>query len=239
MANLYNINSICLMKNVLPAALIAVGIALAGLFIFIGINHVSNRDRTVSVKGLSTREVKADYVVWPLRFGLMGNDLQSVYNDVANMQKVVRKFLISKGFSDEEIKTGNTSVNNNWASYYGDKPEYHYTINTSIIVSTSNVDLVIANQGSQTELLARGYVINSDEWSIDYQYNGLNELKPEMIEEATKNARNVAQKFADDSDSKLGGIRHAYQGQFSIEEDNYQPWIKHVRVVTTVDYSLN
>ena len=220
MANLYNINSICLMKNVLPAALIAVGIALAGLFIFIGINHVSNRDRTVSVKGLSTREVKADYVVWPLRFGLMGNDLQSVYNDVANMQKVVRKFLI-------------------WASYYGDKPEYHYTINTSIIVSTSNVDLVIANQGSQTELLARGYVINSDEWSIDYQYNGLNELKPEMIEEATKNARNVAQKFADDSGSKLGGIRHAYQGQFSIEEDNYQPWIKHVRVVTTVDYSLN
>ena len=101
------------MKNVLSAALIAVGIALAGLFIFIGINHLSDRDRAVSVKGLSTREVKADYVVWPLRFGLMGNDLQSVYSDVADMQKVVRKFLISKGFSDADIKIGNTSVNNN------------------------------------------------------------------------------------------------------------------------------
>ncbi len=227
------------MKNVVSAALIAMGITLAGLFIFIGINNFSNRDRTVSVKGLSTRDVKADYVVWPLRFDLMGNDLQSVYNDVANMQKVVRNFLISKGFSDADIKIGNTSVNNNWAHYYGEKPDYHYTISTSVIVSTSNVDLVIANQGSQTELLARGYIINSDEWSIDYQYNGLNELKPEMIEEATKNARAVAQKFAEDSNSKLGGIRHAYQGQFSVEEDMYQPWIKHVRVVTTVDYLLN
>ena len=101
------------------------------------------------------------------------------------------------------------------------------------------MDLVILNQGCQTELLSKGYVINSDEWSIDYQYNGLNELKPSMIEEATKNARAVAQKFAEDSNSKLGGIRRASQGQFSVEEDSYQPWIKHVRVVTTLDYFLN
>lgn len=227
------------MKNALSAALIAVGIALSGLFIFIGINHLANRDRVVSVKGLSTREVKADYVVWPFSFGYMGNNLQSVYSDVENMHQVVRKFLISKGFKDEEIKRGNTSVYDKWASYYGERPEYHYSISSSVIISTTNVDLVIANQGCQTELLSRGYIINSDQWSIDYQFNGLNELKPEMIEEATKNARNVAQKFADDSGSRLGGIRHAYQGQFSIEEDQYQPWMKHVRVVTTVDYSLN
>ena len=229
------------MKNftIVPAAIVALGLALGGLFIALGINKMAVRDRAVTVKGLSTQDVKADYAVWPLSFGLMGNDLPSLYSDISKMHETVRKFLISKGFADKDIKQGNTSVSNNWASYYGDKPDYHYTINTSVIVSTSNVDLVIANLGCQTELLSRGYIINSEEWALDYQYNGLNELKPQMIEEATKNARAVAQKFADDSNSKLGGIRRASQGQFSVEPDQYQPWIKHVRVVTTVDYFLN
>ncbi|MBO4665282.1 MAG: SIMPL domain-containing protein [Paludibacteraceae bacterium] len=229
------------MKNssILAAALIAVGVALGGLFIALGINKMAVRDRAVTVKGLSTQDVKADHVVWPLSFGLLGNDLPSLNNDITKMHDTVRKFLISKGFSSDDIKKGNTSVSNNWANYYGERPEYHYTINTSVIVSTDNVDLVIANLGCQTELLSRGYIINSEEWALDYQYNGLNELKPMMIEEATKNARAVAQKFADDSNSKLGGIRRASQGQFSVEADQYQPWIKHVRVVTTVDYFLN
>jgi len=225
--------------SIISASIIAIGVAIGGMFIGGGITKMANRDRAVTVKGLSTQDVKADFVVWPLRFGLLGNNLSSLYDDISDMQKTVRKFLISKGFSDKDIKQGNISVTNNWQNYYGEKPEYHYTINTSIIVSTENVDLVIANQGCQSELLSRGYVINSDEWSLDYQYNGLNELKPIMIEEATKNARAVAQKFADDSNSKLGGIRRAYQGQFTVDDDQYQPWIKHVRVVTTVDYFLN
>ena len=226
-------------SRIISAAVIAIGLALGGLFIALGINKVAVRDRAVTVKGLSTQDVKADYAVWPLSFGLMGNNLTSLYDDISAMQKTVRKFLISKGFADKDIKQGNITVNNNWASYYGDKPEFHYTLNTSMIISTENVDLVIANQGCQSELLSRGYIINSDEWALDYQFNGLNELKPKMIEEATKNARAVAQKFADDSHSKLGGIRRAYQGQFSVDNDQYQPWIKHVRVVTTVDYFLN
>ncbi len=226
-------------NNIIAASLVAIGLALGGLFISMGINKMADRDRAVTVKGLSTQDVKADYVVWPLSFGLLGNDLTSLYDDISDMQKTIRKFLISKGFSDKDIKQGNISVSNNWQNYYGNKPEYHYTLNTSIIISTENVDLVIANQGCQSELLSRGYIINSDEWALNYQYNGLNELKPKMIEEATKNARAVAQKFADDSNSKLGGIRRASQGQFSVEDDQYQPWIKHVRVVTTVDYFLN
>lgn len=226
-------------SNIICAVLVALGLALGGLFIAMGINKIATKDRAVTVKGLSTQDVKADYVVWPLSFGFLGNDLSSLYKDISDMNETVRKFLISKGFADKDIKQGNISVTNNWQNYYGDKPEYHYTINSSVIVSTNNVDLVIANQGCQSELLSKGYLINSDEWSLDYQYNGLNELKPQMIEEATKNARAVAQKFADDSNSRLGGIRRASQGQFSVEDDQYQPWIKHVRVVTTVDYFLN
>ena len=97
----------------------------------------------------------------------------------------------------------------------------------------------MASQGCQSELLGRGIIVNSQDWNLDYQFNGLTELKPQMIEEATKNARTVAQKFADDANCSLGSIRSAYQGQFSVESDQYQPWIKHVRVVTTIDYYLN
>lgn len=87
--------------------------------------------------------------------------------------------------------------------------------------------------------MGQGIIVVANEWSLDYQYNGLNNLKPSMIEEATKNARAVAQKFADDADCSLGSIRTANQGQFSIESDQYQPWMKHVRVVTTVEYLLD
>ena len=134
---------------------------------------------------------------------------------------------------------GNTSTNDNWANYYDRRPDNHYTLNSSVIISTDKVDLVIASQGSISELLNEGIILNSYDWSIDYQYNSLNDLKPAMIEEATKNARAVAQKFADDANCTLGSIRRANQGQFSVESDQYRPWIKHVRVVTTVDYYLN
>ena len=81
--------------------------------------------------------------------------------------------------------------------------------------------------------------MKTETWNLDYKYNGLPELKPQMIEEATQNARAVAQKFADDAQCSLGSIRRASQGQFSVENDEYQPWVKHVRVVTTVDYYLD
>ena len=131
-------------------------------------------------------------------------------------------------------------MENNWDNYYGDhRPEYKYTLRTSIIVSTDKVKLVVASQGKEADLLKEGIIVTSNKWDLDYQYNGLPELKPAMIEEATQNARAVAQKFADDAQCSLGSIRRASQGQFSIENDQYQPWIKHVRVVTTVDYYLD
>lgn len=122
---------------------------------------------------------------------------------------------------------------------YDHRPEYKYTLRASVVVSTDSVQLVVRNNGCASELLNRGIIVNTSEWQMEYQYNGLSELKPEMIEEATKNARAVAQKFANDAECDLGSIVRASQGQFSIESDDYQPWLKHVRVVTTVDYKLD
>ena len=227
-------------NNVLAGALVALGLSLAGLFVYCGISKFADKDRAVTVKGLSTREVEADYVVWPLSFGWSGNDLPSLYQQIGNVSEKVKKHLLSLGFEENDLRQGPISVDDNWESYYGDRrPEYHYTLRTSVIVSTEKVNLVVTSQGKESELLKEGIILSSNKWDLDYQYNGLSELKPTMIEEATRNARAVAQKFADDAQCSLGSIRRASQGQFSIEDDQYQPWIKHVRVVTTVDYYLD
>lgn len=227
-------------NNLLASCVVACGLALAGMFIFLGFRSYAAKDRAVVVKGLSTRDVQADYAVWPLTFGVENNDLPTAYNDLEKTFATVKQFMIDKGFAEADLRRGNTTVNDNWANYYGNnRPEFRYTVNTSIIVSTSDVEHVIASQGCQSELLSRGIIVNSQDWNLDYQYNGLNQLKPLMIEEATKNARAVAQKFADDADCSLGSIRNASQGQFSVESDQYQPWVKHVRVVTTIGYYLN
>lgn len=227
-------------RTILFAALImAVGIALSGIAISSGIHHYAVKDRSVAVKGLSTREVMSDHVIWPMSFSLSGNNLPSLYSDLSRQQEVIVAFLVEQGFTKEDIQLGKVSVNDNWESYYNQRPEFNYTMTASIVISTDNVELVRRSQNCPSQLLSKGIILNSNDWSIDYQFNGLAELKPSMIEEATKNARAVAQKFADDANCRLGSIRHASQGQFSIDSDNNCPWIKHIRVVTTVDYYLN
>jgi len=226
-------------NNIWAGALIALGITIAGWYIWMGMSKFANKDRAVSVKGLSTREVEADYAVWPLSYAWNGNDLPALYEKVEQVTARVKKHLLSLGFEESDIRQGSISVNNNWDSYYGNRPEFKYTLSTSLIVSTDKVQLVVASQGKEASLLKEGIIVKTETWNLDYQFNGLPELKPSMIEEATQNARAVAKKFAEDAKCSLGSIRRASQGQFSIESDQYQPWVKHVRVVTTVDYFLD
>lgn len=227
-------------NNIYAAALIAVGIVLGGWCIYLGMSAYASKDRAVSVKGLSTRDVEADYAVWPLSYAWSGNDLPALYEKVEQVTGRVKQHLLSLGFEEADIRQGSVTVSNNWENYYSDRrPEYKYTLSTSLIVSTSKVQKVVESQGKESSLLKEGIIVKTESWNLDYQFNGLPELKPAMIEEATQNARAVAKKFADDAKCSLGSIRRASQGQFSVESDQYQPWVKHVRVVTTVDYYLD
>lgn len=230
---------IIMKQHIIPAIIVALGLAVAGLFVWMGVHQLATKDRAVTVKGLATKDVKADRAIWPISYTIDGNNISTLYTEASKMEEILRKELTEKGFSLDDIRRGNTSVSDNWANYYGNtRPANQYSLSTSIVVTTSNVDLVIASQTLTNDLLVKGIIIHSYDWSLDYQFTGLTEIKPMMIEEATKNARTVAQKFADDANCRLGSIRHANQGQFSIESDQYEPWIKHVRVVTTIDYYL-
>ena len=231
------------MKNrIIESVILAVGLALAGLFVCNGLSDFSARSRVVTVKGLAEMEVKADKVTWPLTYKVLGNDLVSLYNEIKETNKTITDFLKSKGIKEEEISVNAPEIIDTKADRYNNTPQpYRYNVTTVVTVTSRQVDLVRSLINEQSELLKQGVAITSGDYryNVAYDYTSLNDIKPKMIEEATKNARAAAQKFAKDSGSRLGGIQRANQGQFSISDrDSNTPHIKRVRVVTTIDYLL-
>lgn len=188
-------------------------------------------------------EVPADKVTWPLVYKSLGNDLNALYEEIKRSNRTITEFLKEKGLTDKEININAPVIVDMKAERYGNNQDspYRYNVTTVITVTSNKVDLVRGLITEQGELLKRGIAITTGDYqyNIQYEYTGLNTIKPQMIEEATKNARQAAEKFAKDSESTLGKIRHANQGQFSISDrDPNTPHIKKVRVVTTIDYSL-
>ncbi len=231
------------MKNwSIEAVILAVGLSLAGWFVRNGLSDFSERNRVVTVKGLAEMEVKADKVTWPLTYKVLGNDLISLYNEIEESNAKITAFLKGKGIKEDEISVNAPEIIDIQAERYNNAVSpYRYNVTTVVTVTSAQVDLVRKLVNEQNELLKQGIAIVSGDYryNVTYDYTSLNDIKPKMIEEATKNARAAAEKFAKDSESSLGGIQHAYQGQFSIENrDLNTPYIKRIRVVTTIDYSL-
>lgn len=200
-------------------------------------------ERTVTVKGLAEREVPADHAIWPVRYSEVGNDLPALNAQLEKAGTLIIAFLKEKGFKDEEIAISAPTLIDKQAQGYGDAAQqpYRYTASNVVTVYTTDVERVRESRRALVDLGKRGVAITGDEYQarVEYLYTGLNNLKPAMIEEATKNAREVAEKFARDSQSSLGRIRQANQGQFSIEDrDSNTPYIKKVRVVSTLEYYL-
>ena len=226
----------------IEALIIAIALVIMGLLLKHGIDGFSGRDRTVNVKGLSEMEVPADKVTWPLVYKEIGNNLQDLYVRINRNNKTLVDYLISNGISEEEIGINAPEIIDMSAERYSTTPApYRYNVTSVITVSSTKVDLVRKLIADQGELLKQGIAITGGEYRYNtvYSFTGLNDIKPQMIEEATRNARAAAMKFAQDSGSKLGKIKNASQGQFSISDrDENTPYIKNVRVVTTVNYYL-
>lgn len=229
-------------KSFVPSLLVAVGIVLLGLCVKSGLGSFSRNARVVTVKGLAEKEVKADKVIWPIVYKELGNDLNALYNTINKKNKVVFDLLESKGITADEITTSVDVTDMDADAYTADRSPYRYRVSSIITVNTQKVDTVLALLKEQTSLIQKGVAVTFSNYSypsILFEYTGLNDIKPEMIKEATRNARKAAEQFAIDSESKLGKIKTANQGQFSISDrDQNTPYIKNVRVVTTIQYML-
>lgn len=201
-------------------------------------------DRMVTVKGLSEREVAADKVTWPLVYKELGNDPAEMYERMATKNKAIIAFLKEKGVKPEEITESALQLTDRQADAYNNEAMlYRYKATSVITVTSAQVDLIRGIISSQSELMKIGIALVTEEYgnnTVKYEFTDLNSIKPSMIEESTKNARATAEKFAKDSESELGKIRRATQGQFSISDrDNNTPYIKRIRVVSTVEYDID
>lgn len=231
------------MKNYrIEAVILAVAIIIVGFCLSSGLKYLTNGSRSVTVKGLAEMEVKADKITWPVVYKELSNDLVSLHSSLNRKNEKVVKFLTDKGLSKDDISVAPPTIVDLLAERYNSQPVVdRYNATSVIIVTSNNVDLVREIMDQQSELLTQGIAINREDYSyrVNYNFTGLNDIKPKMIESATANAREAAEKFAADSDSKLGKIKNATQGQFSISDrDAYTPYLKSVRVVTTIEYFL-
>ena len=230
------------MNRIKEAALIAIGIIALGLCIKSGLDGISSKDRKVTVKGLSEREVEADKVTWPILTKEIGDDLTALYTRINSTTAKVKAFLKQNGVKDSEISVNAPVVVDMNAERYGvQNSKYRYNITSTITVTSRNVKLVRSIIARQGELLKQGVAVVDGGYGngVVYEYVSFQQMKPKMMQEAIKNAEQTARQFAENSDSKLGKILEAGQGQFTItDRDSNTPYIKKLRVVSTVTYSL-
>jgi hypothetical protein len=221
-------------------SLIAVGLAVGGYFIGDGLFAARSTDRYVTVKGLAEREVVANLVIWPITFAVTADDLGTLQRRTDEGVVKIRAFLADE-FDQGEISVAAARVEDRQAQgMMGQARMERYVAQSTVIVRTPRIDTVRSAMERTGDLVKQGVaLIRSYENTTEYLYTSLDQIKPEMIREATKDARRAAQQFAEDSGSRVGGIRNAQQGYFSItDRDAFSPQFKKIRVVTTVQYFL-
>ncbi len=231
----------------IPALCVALGLAVGGFFPGYYYYRTKMDFRTVTVKGLAEKDVKADLALWNIRFQTAGNDIIQEKKNIEQHAKTVIEFLKAAGFTDDEIMVQGLTTQDAYADSYRDKSTIsaRYTLGENIIVRSLNVDLVQKTAPNIGNLVSKGVTFNSYGNGVAYIFTGLNAIKPEMLKEATQNAKRAADEFAANSNSKVGKIKNANQGVFSItareavpdqmERDQIN---KTVRVVSTVEYYL-
>ncbi|AUC89239.1 hypothetical protein CW735_14480 [Alteromonas sp. MB-3u-76] len=220
-----------------------IAVALLGSTISSSLSDMQTWNRVVTVKGLSEREYVADQVIWPIQFVDAGNDLPELYKRIEENSKKVKSFLEQVGIATDSITIGKPQITDKLAQQYGggQQAPLRYSSIQTITVFSTQVETVRGAMQKVGNLIKQGIVLSENRYDVqpDYVFTRLNDVKPAMIEEATLNAREVAEKFAKDSNSTLGKIKRANQGRFSISSrDSYHPHIKKVRVVSTIDYTL-
>jgi len=235
--------------SVLAALLVAIGIALSGWFVSIALVQSRQPERLVTVKGLALRDVKADLGFWPIRFQATGPDLATARTTLESSERAARGFLSAHGFEDDAIQVQNITVDDRYAGYNANStPDAaRFVLTEDMLVTTRDVDKLATAARSVADLIKSGVVFSADAYSAgpSFVFTGLNDLKGDMLSQATGRARDAAEQFATESGAKVGQIKTANQGVFQIlpavDIPNSRPEKqidKKVRVVTTITYFL-
>lgn len=231
---------------IVVSIILSVGLIATGYFIKNGLIQINSADRYVTVKGLAEQDVTADLAIWAIQFKVANNVLDIAKQELTRQSQLIEKFLVNNGIEQSEISNNRITINDALANQYQNTNiATRYAIDKTILVRTNNVNAVHLASQKIGDLISDGVLIGYGSVP-QYSYTLLNDIKPEMIAAATRNARDAAQQFASDSGAKVGAIKSATQGYFSInarDDISGSPASaalnKKVRVVSTVQYYIN
>jgi hypothetical protein len=234
--------------KVLVSVILGLSLIVSAFLLRDGLTDMRTGDRYVTVKGVAEKEVTADLALWPIRFAATGDTLEAARERMRASQSGVMAFLKLQAIEDDAVELQRLDVVDTHANPY--QPEHgarKFIINQVLMVRTGEVDKVRQAARNVGDLVDSGVLLSSDYGPTGptYLFTRLNDIKPEMISEATAAARASAQQFARDADAELGGLRRANQGVFQILARDQAPGVmaeqqpfKTVRVVSTFDYYL-
>lgn len=228
--------------NSVSSLVVALGIALGGFFIGNGIIQFKKLDRVVDVKGLSERIVDANEARWSLTYNVASDNMADLNKKINDIQKTTLAFLEAEGFSKDELTKDAGNITDKEAQEYGERKGARFVARGSFVVTSKKIDKLVAASQKTDELLSKGVALSGSR--VSYYFTDLNAIKPQMLEEATKNAKAAAQSFAANAGAKVGDIKNADQGLFSIgspinEYDSDSSLKKKVRVVSRVVFYLD
>ena len=221
-----------------------VGMTIAALLVGRTIRAVKRMEEFVTVKGLSEREVSADLGIWPVSFTVSANELTPLEAQIQTARQTVDQFLTEQGFEPGEISNAPPQISDAESSSNGaedTKRPFRYQASVTVLLRSPKVSKVKTALEASDKLVQKGIVLGGDNYNgkPQFLFTGLNAIKPDMIQEANRNARKAAERFAADADSPVGAVHHAVQGPFEVNDvDSSTPDRKIVRVVTTVDFYL-
>lgn len=227
---------------------LCIAIGLIGCGYFIGNTLYKSRVavNTATVKGLAEEKMKSDLAVWDMNFTMEAETLEAAYAAADEKKKIAHDFLIDKGFDEKDLSFNTSGFLQEFRDGDGVLQDKKYQVTTYVTIRTANVDKVEDVRQSVGDLMKDGVMMNNN--APNYLFTGLNDIKPKLLQEATKNARLAAKQFAEDAGAKVGTIQSASQGSFSITafdgDQNYEvtdmtSLYKKVRVVTTIAFYLN
>lgn len=230
-------------SNMISATILAIGVGSAGFLIGNGYIGAHNPQRTVQVKGLAEKKVKANLGEWQIQYKVLNDELPGLYNNIEAAENKIKDFLQSQGFKANEIAIQPQTINDNKSYNYNTNAKTpRFSANGGISVYTNNVDGILRSSQQVGQLVKEGVVITGT--NMRFRYTKLNSIKPNMLLEATINAKKAGQTFAKQSESILGPIKNARQGVFTITDanSNYSSEadvMKKVRVVSTITFLLD
>lgn len=234
--------------KVLIALILGFSAIISASLIADGLTDLRTGDRYVTVKGVAERDVNADLALWPIRFVATGDTLTSAQDKARKSREAIMAFLKLQAIEEGAVELQRLDVTDTRANpYQGNTNEQQFIINQTLMVRSNDIDKIQRAAQGVSELVDSGVVLSSDYGPAGptYVFRGLNEIKPDMIAEATASAREAAAQFASDAEAELGGLRRANQGVFQILARDQAPGVmegqqpvKTVRVVSTVEYYL-